>query len=382
MLLGTPRHRLRRERTSCACDVGDLHYSAQLELIGAEVSKTPARMRAGVFCCILLYTQMSHTPHTKKILLSGVKPTGRPHIGNYFGAMKQFVGMGMNDSFSSYIMIADYHALNFIQNKEEMENLVYNLVLDYLALGLDPEKVTIFRQSQIPAHTELAWILSTLTTMPYLMRAHAFKDAEAKNKDINVGTFTYPVLMASDILLYDADVVPVGADQKQHIEITRDLAQKFNSQFGETFKLPEAYIQKEVATVPGTDGRKMSKSYKNTIPLFGNPQEIERAVMSIITDSSGDIPKNVYALHELFKNKDELQVLYAEHKGKYKDLKQALLRDILELTEPLRKRRSEYEQDKEKVLAILTKGEARALEKADSKIRDIRTKIGVNFGLQ
>ena len=257
---------------------------------------------------------------TRKILLSGVKPTGRPHIGNYFGAMKQFVDL--QNSYDCLFMIADYHALNFIQNREEMHDNIFDLTLDYLAIGLDPKTSIIFRQSDVSAHTELAWIFDTITTMPYLMRAHAFKDAEAKDKEISVGTFNYPMLMAADILLYDTDVVPVGQDQKQHVEYARDTAQKFNRIFGETFKLPEPLILERVSTVLGTDGRKMSKSYGNTIPLFATDEEIEKAVMSIVTDSSGERPENVYAIHALVRNKEDLDNLYTEKKGQYKKLKE------------------------------------------------------------
>jgi tryptophanyl-tRNA synthetase len=253
-----------------------------------------------------------------KILLSGVKPTGRPHIGNYFGAMKQFVESQASGNYECLFMIADYHALNLIQNKDEMKTLIRDLVIDYLAIGLDPQKSVLFKQSDVSAHTELTWIFDTLVTMPYLMRAHAFKDAEAKDKEINVGTFNYPVLMAADILLYDADAVPVGQDQKQHLEYARDIAQKFNNAFGETFKLPEPLIYENVATVPGIDGRKMSKSYSNTIPLFASREEITKAVMGIVTDSGGDIPANVYNIHKLFKSEAELKDLYDANKGKYK----------------------------------------------------------------
>src|SRR3990167_2437186 len=184
---------------------------------------------------------------SKKVLLSGMKPTGGPHIGNYFGAMKQFVDLqGQYSPY--YIMVADYHALNFIQDASEMRSLSHEMVLDFLAIGLDPEKVILFKQSDVPEHTELCWIFDTITTMPYLMRSHAYKDAEAKDKEISVGTFNYPMLMAADILLYDTDVVPVGQDQKQHIEIARDTAEKFNHLFGkadQTFKLPDAMIMKE-----------------------------------------------------------------------------------------------------------------------------------------
>src|SRR3989344_901430 len=162
----------------------------------------------------------------KKILLSGVKPTGRPHVGNYFGAMKQFVEL--QGDYETYIMIADLHAIITVQNKKELEENTVGVLLDYMAIGLDPKQLTIFKQSDVAVHAELAWIFECLTTMPYLMRAHAYKDAEAKNKEVNAGLFNYPMLMAADILLYDADVVPVGKDQKQHVEYARDVAEKFN----------------------------------------------------------------------------------------------------------------------------------------------------------
>lgn len=313
----------------------------------------------------------------QKRLLSGVKPTGSPHIGNYFGAMKQFVDM-QND-YESYVMIADYHALNFIQNKEEMKQNIINILLDYLAIGLDPEKVVIFKQSDISEHTELAWVFDTLTTMPYLMRAHAFKDAEAKNKDISVGTFNYPMLMASDILLYSPDVVPVGADQKQHIEIARDTALKFNNTFGETFKLPEDLIMKEVAIVPGIDGQKMSKSYKNTIPLFAEYEEIKKCVMSIVTDSGGGIPENVFAIHKLLRPESELKGIYAENKGKYKILKDMLVEDLEKFITPMRERRRELEKDIPKVLEILKEGNKKAKMVAEQKMQEVREVIGVRI---
>ena len=254
---------------------------------------------------------------SKKILLSGVKPTGRVHIANYFGAMKQFVDLA--NEYESYIFIADYHALNFIQNKEEMKQNIIDILLDYLAIGLDPKVVTIFKQSDIKEHTELAWIFDTITTIPYLERAHAYKDAKIKNKEINVGTFNYPMLMAADILLYNPDIVPVGQDQKQHVEYARDTAEKFNRIFGETFKLPKEIIMKDMENIPGLDGRKMSKSYDNTIPLFASYEEIKKCVMAIVTDSSGEIPKNVYTIHKLFRPENELKKIYEEKKGKYKD---------------------------------------------------------------
>ncbi len=313
---------------------------------------------------------------SKKILLSGVKPTGRPHIGNYFGAMKQFADL-QND-YECYFMIADYHALNHIHNANDMKENIFGVALDYLAIGLDPEKVTIFKQSDVSAHTELAWMFDSITTMPYLMRAHAFKDAEAKNKEISVGTFNYPMLMAADILLYDTDVVPVGQDQKQHIEITRDTAEKFNHTFSaDVFKLPNPLIVEGVATVPGIDGQKMSKSYNNTIPLFSSDEEIEKQVMAIVTDSSGERPENVYAIHKLFRSETELASLYEDKKGKYKDLKEALIEDIKTFIAPLRARREALAADMTTVERILVDGAARANIRASAKLADAKRAIGV-----
>ena len=244
----------------------------------------------------------------QKIVFSGVKPTGRPHIGNYFGAMRQFVKLQEeNMDGTNYFAIVDYHALNLVKNADEMRHLSLDVAIDFLAIGLDPDKSIIFKQSDISEHTELAWIFDTITTVPYLKRAHAYKDAMSKGgeESISVGLFNYPMLMAADILLYDTDIVPIGQDQRQHIEFARDTAEKFNRIFGgekEIFKLPEAYILKDVEVVPGIDGQKMSKSYNNTIPLFATDEEIEKAVMSIVTDSSGERPKNVFAIHKLIKS--------------------------------------------------------------------------------
>ncbi len=315
---------------------------------------------------------------SKKILLSGVKPTGRPHIGNYFGAMKQFVDM--QNEYECYFMLADYHALNFIQNGEEMKQGILDLALDYLALGLDPQKSVIFKQSDVSEHTELTWIFDSITTMPFLERAHAYKDAEAKDKEISVGTFNYPMLMASDILMYDTDVVPVGQDQKQHIEYTRDTAQKFNHVFKkEVFKLPEPKILDDVAVVPGTDGQKMSKSYGNTIPLFATDEEIEKAVLSIVTDSGADIPQNVYAIHRLLKTEEELKDLYEANKGKYKALKDALIVDMKAFIKPMRERREQLEADIEHVMEVLKEGGRKAKSKAEKKMDEVRDAVGVKL---
>ena len=325
----------------------------------------------------------------KKILLSGVKPTGQAHIGNYFGAMKQFLDLQNSGDYECYFMIADYHALNLIQNADEMHKLTQELVLDFLAIGLDPKKAVLFKQSDVSAHTELAWIFDTIVTMPYLMRAHAYKDAEAKNKEINVGTFNYPVLMAADILLYNTDVVPVGQDQKQHVEYARDIAEKFNFIFKDSanvgatiFKLPQPLILENVATVPGIDGRKMSKSYNNTIPLFATREEITKAVMGIVTDSggpeNGGIPANVYAIHKLFKSEAELKPLYEANKGKYKNLKEALIEDIDAFIKPIREKRVELVKKADKVVSkTLAEGAKCANKIVQAKLEQAKRAVGV-----
>src|SRR3989338_5356836 len=293
----------------------------------------------------------------KPVLVSGIKPTGDLHIGNYFGAMRQLAELSASGKYKCFIFVADYHALNTMQDAEEMKQRTRELVMAYLAIGLDPKEVVFFKQSDVPAHTELCWIFDAITTMPYLMRAHAFKDAEAKSKEISVGTFNYPMLMAADILLYDAAVVPVGADQKQHIEYARDTAEKFNRVFKtDIFKLPEPYIMPEVAVVPGTDGQKMSKSYGNIIPLFASHDELVKAVMSIVTDSSGDRPENVYQIHKLMRSEQELETIYNEHEGNYKKLKEMLIEDLDRYLAPMRAKYEELTKDFSIVEDVLTRG--------------------------
>lgn len=329
----------------------------------------------------------------QKTILSGVKPTGRPHLGNYFGAMKQFVELQKeNEKGTNYFFIADYHALNLIQNAKELKRLTLDVLLDFLAIGLDPKKSVIFKQSDVLEHTELAWIFDTITTVPYLKRAHAYKDAMSKGKgeNVSVGLFNYPMLMAADILLYDTDIVPVGQDQKQHIEFSRDTAEKFNRIFGsahiasqddsgkDIFKLPEPLILKDVEVVPGTDGRKMSKSYNNTIPLFATDEKIEKAVMSIVTDSEGEVPQNVFAIHSLIKPKEELEKVYQENKGKYKVLKDILIEDLKKFIGPMRERRGEIAKDMDFVNKVLEEGKEKAREVAGQKMDQVRKVIGVS----
>ena len=321
----------------------------------------------------------------KKTLISGVKPTGRPHVGNYFGAMKQFVDL-QND-YKSYIFIADLHALTTARDAKQLRADTLDLAIDYLAIGLDPNKVVFFKQSDVAEHTELAWIFNCLTTMPFLARAHAFKDAEAKSKEVNVGLFDYPILMAADILLYNSDVVPVGQDQKQHVEIARDTAEKFNFTYGETFKLPEPLILDSVKTIPGLDGQKMSKSYRNTIPLFADDKEIKRLVMTIKTDSKDvNEPKNpeecnVFSLHKLFSEEQlpELKKRYVEGKIGYKESKEILAENMIKYLTSMREKREAIARDPEQVLQILKNGANKAREQAKLKMAEVREKVGINL---
>ena len=321
----------------------------------------------------------------KKKLISGIKPTGKLHLGNYFGAMKQFIEL--QDEYDSNIFIADFHALTSTQDKEALKENILNIAIDYLAIGLDPKKVNLFKQSNIPEVTEANWIFNCITTMPFLMRAHSFKDAEAKNKEINVGVFDYPLLMAADILLPGADVVPVGKDQKQHVEIARDTAEKFNRIYGETFKLPKAIIKEETETVPGIDGQKMSKSYNNTIPLFASDEEIEKIVMTIKTDSkSPDEPKNpdeviIYQIHKLLidKNRDsEIRSKYESGIG-YKEAKDLLIEDLKSFIKPIRENREYWSNNPKKVKKILEKGAKKARKEVSIKMNEIREKVGLKL---
>lgn len=323
---------------------------------------------------------------TKK-LLSGIQATGKPHIGNYFGAMKQFVEMQNN--YDALYMIADLHSLTTVKDPKILRENILEVAIDYLAIGVDPNKAHIFRQSDVPEHTELTWIFNCIISMPYLMRAHAFKDAESKSAEVNVGLFDYPMLMASDILLYDIDVVPVGNDQKQHIEFTRDTAEKFNKIYGETFKLPKEKILESVGTIPGIDGRKMSKSYGNHIPLFASDKEIEKLVMSIVTDSKkpeeeksteGDV---LFALHKLFTPDVKLEEIRRGYKQGglgYGDSKKILIESMKTFIAPLREKRDKIAKDKNYILGVLDKGAKVAGARAEEKMKIVREKVGLNIG--
>lgn len=311
----------------------------------------------------------------KQRLLTGIKPTGDLHIGNYFGAIKPFADL--YHTYDSVIMVADYHALTTVRDASEMRAQIYNITRAYMACGIDPQKAILFKQSDVSEHTELAWVFECLVSVPFLMQAHAYKDKVAKGIEANAGLFNYPMLMAADILLYDAEIVPVGEDQRQHIEYAREAAGKFNRAFGEVFTPPQEHIVANVGVVPGTDGQKMSKSYKNVIPLFGTRDEIEKAVMRIVTDSSGDRPEHVYAIHTLFKPVSELAPLYEAHKGKYKILKDALLEDIEKVIAPMRERYMGIRDDE--VKAVLNDGGERARERARAKMQRVRECVGVSL---
>lgn len=323
-------------------------------------------------------------PHDKKRALSGVKPTGRPHIGNYFGAMKQFVDM--QDQFDMYVFIAEYHAMTTMHSKKELSESIHNLVLDYLAIGVDPEKVTLYRQSDIPELTELTWMFNCLVTIPWLERAHAFKDRTEKGIEATVGLFDYPILMAADILLPEGEVIPVGKDQVQHVEMAREIARKFNNTYGDTFVEPEEYIVEDVAIVPGTDGQKMSKSYGNTIPLFGTDAEIKKAIMGIVTDSKEPAdPKNpeecnIFALHKLITSEPQLFEIrkgYEEGGLGYGESKKMLLENYLKFIEPMREKRKYYEQNPGIVRQILDEGKQKIQKIAQAKMKEVREKVGL-----
>jgi len=310
----------------------------------------------------------------KKTMLTGLQPSGDLHIGNYFGALKPFADIYAD--YESYLMVVDYHALTSLRDPEALRKNTKEVVRDYIAAGIDPEKAVIFKQSDVPAHTELAWIFDCLVTVPFLSQGHAYKDKIAKGLEPNAGLFTYPMLMAADILLYDTDVVPVGEDQRQHIEYAREAASKFNKAFAPLFKEPKEMILKGVGVVPGTDGQKMSKSYKNTIPLFGSRDDIAKAVMGIVTDSSGDRPENVYAIHKLVKSEDELAAFYEEKKGKYKDLKEALIDDLDAFLAPMREKRAAITDDE--VARVLASGKEKARAASEAKMQAVRKAVGVN----
>jgi tryptophanyl-tRNA synthetase len=317
-------------------------------------------------------------------ILSGIQPSGVLHIGNYFGMMRPAIALQAEGE--AFYFIADYHALTSVRDPKALRENSRLVALDFLACGLDPERGALFRQSDVPQVTELAWILSTIAPMGLLERAHSYKDKLARGLAATVGLFDYPVLMAADILIYDSDIVPVGKDQKQHIEIARDLAVKMNETFGQIFKLPQPRIHTATEVVPGIDGQKMSKSYGNNIDIFGDEKEMRKRVMSIVTDSTlVEAPKDpsrstIFQLYSLFASKNEIAEMRERfQKGGigYGDFKKQLFEKLWEYFAPMRKRREEILADKTYIDNVLARGAKCANEIADQVMQRVRNAVGL-----
>ena len=333
-------------------------------------------------------------------ILSGIQPSGVLHIGNYFGMMRQAIAL--QEEGEAFYFIAEYHALTSVRNPKVLRENSRRVALDFLACGLDPDRAALFRQSDVPQVTELAWILSTVAPMGLLERAHSYKDKLARGLAPTAGLFNYPVLMAADILIYDSDIVPVGKDQKQHIEMTRDLAVKINETYGTElatgrvrpsggperpiFRLPEPRIQTATEVVPGIDGQKMSKSYNNNIDIFGDEKETRKHVMSIVTDSTpiGE-PKNparstIFQLYSLFASKEEIEEMrdrFQKGGTGYGDFKKELFEKLWDYFAPMRKQREEILADKSYIDNVLACGAKRGNEIADQVMQRVRAAVGL-----
>ena len=317
-------------------------------------------------------------------ILSGLTPSGAIHLGNYFGAVRQWIEL--QDRGEAFYFIANYHALTSVRNAEVLSKNTFDVALDYLALGLDPERAVLWRQSDVHEVCELAWILTTVTPMGLLERCHAYKDKVSQGMSPDHGLFAYPVLMAADILLFDSDKVPVGEDQKQHIEVTRDIAIKLNATYGELFKLPEEYIAAGVGRVPGVDGRKMSSSYGNDIRIFEDEGKIRKKIMSIVTDSKGveeaKDPEGsvIFELYKLMARPEQIEELAGRYRAGgmgYGHAKQALFDAFLEKFGPARARRAELAKEPEKVEAILKRGAGKARAIALQTMGKVRRAVGI-----
>ncbi len=317
-------------------------------------------------------------------VLTGIQPSGKLHIGNYFGAIKPM--LELQESSDLFIFIANYHALSSLHDGETLKQNSLDAAIAFLSLGIDPERSTFWLQSDVKEVLELYWILSAFTPVGMLERAHSYKDKIAKGLSPNHALFAYPVLMAADILLYDANLVPVGKDQKQHIEITRDITLKFNNNYGEILTLPEFKIDEELATIPGIDGAKMSKSYNNTIEIFTTPKALKKRCGKIVTDSTPlEEPKdyrncNVFALYKLFANEDEIEEMkqrYQSGKEGYGHFKVSLSEKIWEFFAEANERRSYYEAHIDEVKDILSEGAKKARAVAKEKMEIIRDKVGI-----
>jgi tryptophanyl-tRNA synthetase len=317
-------------------------------------------------------------------VLSGIQPSGRLHIGNYFGAIRQHLQLQAdNDCF---YFIADFHALTSNPSPADIAEHILDVAMDYIALGLDIEKTIFWRQSDVPEVTELTWLLSCVTPMGLLQRCTSYKEKVAQGLSPNHGLFAYPVLQAADILIYKSDIVPVGADQKQHIEVTRDIAIRFNNAYGRILTVPEAHIIEAVAVVPGTDGQKMSKSYGNTIEMFEPEESVRKKIMRIVTDSTPvEHPKdpekcNVFALLRLVASPDELaqwEARYRKGGMGYSEAKRRLAELMIDYFRPFRQKRGELENNIDYVKEALSKGAARAKAVAAKTLAEVRKAVGL-----
>lgn len=319
-------------------------------------------------------------------ILSGIQPSGDLHIGNYFGMMKRMVEYQENHEL--FCFMVNFHALTSVFDPEQLRQQTLEAASDFLALGIDPDKAIFWVQSDVPEVTELTWLLSNVTSMGLLERCHSYKDKTAKGLIPNHGLFAYPVLMAADILMYGANKIPVGKDQQQHVEVTRDIAIRFNNTYGETFVVPEAEIPEEVATIPGIDGQKMSKSYGNAIPIFGAEKELRKKVMSIKTDSTPvDQPKDpdnsiLYDLYALFLDKqggEELRERFLTSGLKYGEVKQELFGVIWEFFKSYRDKRQEYVNNPDMVREILKQGAEKARAIGSEYLMKARRNVGLNY---
>lgn len=318
-------------------------------------------------------------------ILSGIQPSGALHIGNYFGMMEPAIRL--QDEGEAFYFIADYHALTTIKDAGELRENTRNLAIDFLACGLDPGKAVFFRHSDVPEVTELAWLLSTVTPMGLLERCHSYKDKTARGLPATHALFAYPVLMASDILIYDSDVVPVGKDQKQHVEVTRDIAVKMNELYGaDLLKLPEPRIREATARVPGLDGQKMSKSYGNVLEIFGPEKALRKKVMGIVTDSTPvDAPKDpgtsiIHALYQLFVSQEESERMAEDFRRGgvgYGDFKKRLFGAFRDYFAPMRQRREELQADPGSIDRILGEGADKARGVARETVRRVRKAVGL-----
>ena len=318
-------------------------------------------------------------------ILSGIQPSGRLHVGNYFGMMQPSIEL--QDQGEAFYFIADYHSLTTVNDPIQLRDNVRDVAIDFMACGLDPDKAVFFKQSDVPEVTELSWLLSTVTPMGFLNRCHSFKDKTDRGLEATHGLFAYPVLMAADILIYDSNIVPVGDDQKQHLEVTRDIAIKFNNLYGEVFVVPEPKIRKEKAKVPGVDGQKMSKSYGNIIEIFGTEKQTKKKIMSIVTDSTPvEDPKDpeesiIIDLFKLVSSDKNIDAMRSDFKSGgfgYGDFKKRLFSEFWDYFQPMREKRDQLSKDLDYVDKVLKKGAEKARSAASSTLIKARQACGID----